>query len=96
METMLQKWLADNKCKLDKYEVTADKLSDTGYADKSFGFDLTYKDRMARVTLTHSGRLYAHIIETDNATVFLYDDDVQFNASELNGFLICFLQILVG
>lgn len=93
---MLQKWLADNKSKLDRYEVTANKLRDTGCSDKAFGFDLIYKTRMARVTLTHSGRLYAHIIKTDNATVFLYDDYVQFNASELNGFLICFLQILVG
>lgn len=56
METMLQKWLADNKCKLDKYDVTADKLGDISYADKAFGFDLIYKTRMARVTLTHSGK----------------------------------------
>lgn len=99
MDIMLEKWLMANKNVLNEYGVIIDnvKSGDIGFINKATSFDLQFKKYFARVTANHSGRLYAHIIETNsNETIFLYDNDVRFNESELNGFLICFIQILIG
>lgn len=96
---LLEKWLMANKNMLNEYGIEVDnfKSGDIGFIDKAVGFDLKYKNYLARVSMSCSDRLYAHIIETNsNETIFLYDNEVKFNGSELNGFLICFIQILIG
>ncbi len=99
MNMILEKWLTTNKDLLNEYGVIIDnfKSGDIGFVDKATSFDLQFKNHIARITLSHSGKLYAHIIEINsNETIFLYDNEVKFNESELNGFLICFIQILIG
>ena len=99
MDIMLSNWITANKPKLESLGVCIDNITNEniGYDNNSVSFDLQYNSKLARITLNHRGRLYAHIISVEsNETIFLFDDVITFNESELNGFLFCFIQILIS
>lgn len=99
MELYLEKWLATNKVGLEARGAVIENVraGDIGYACKAVSLDIQYKGHFARVMLNCEGRLYAHILVADSyKTVFLFDETVAFNNSEFNGFMTCFIQLLIG
>ncbi|MGN1303960.1 MAG: hypothetical protein ACI4YB_02885 [Oscillospiraceae bacterium] len=99
MSSMLNNWITLNKPKLENLGIIIDNIrnEDIGLNSNITSFDLQINTRLARISLNRQGRLYAHIIsDISNETIFLFDDIISFNESELNGFLFCFIQILVG
>lgn len=99
MDIMLSNWITANKPKLESLGVCIDNITnkDIDSENNAVSFDLQYNSQLARVTLNRRGRLYAHIISVkSNETIFLFDDVITFNESEINGFLFCFIQILIG